>query len=277
MAMKKITIYGKGGIGKSTIVSNLSVIYALEGRKVLHVGCDPKADSTISICDRKSRSTVLDVLREKRKISEISEILMSGRHGIKCVESGGPPPGLGCAGRGILRTMEIFKELNLVEKGGYDIVLYDVLGDVVCGGFAAPLRIGFGEMVFIVVSEEGMAMYAANNIARIITEYAANGITLGGLIVNLRDNDTGRLALQRFAERLNTRILGYIPRDTLFRKAEMRNSTAAEMFPDSEAISILKDVAEKIYSMRPESLSVPTPMDNDEMIDFLRGGSEDSI
>mgnify|MGYP006284993625 CR=1 FL=1 len=273
--MRKLAVYGKGGIGKSTIVSNLSAVYAAGGKKVLQVGCDPKADSTIALCGRDGRKTVLDVLRDRRRISGIEEVLMNGRNGIDCLEAGGPKPGVGCGGRGILRMLEIMEESALLEKGAYDVVLFDVLGDIVCGGFAAPLKMGFGDIVLIVLSEEGMAMYAANNIARMVVEYAENGIALGGLIANIRNNDSDRAPLEEFARRLGTSILGFVPHDKLFKKAAKQCATVADIAPGSEPALLLGEIASTVAGLDPASLPPPSPMENDEMLDFIRNLDDD--
>ncbi len=273
--MKKITVYGKGGIGKSTIVSNLSAAYALGGAKVLQVGCDPKADSTLCLREHAAGHTVLDLTRERRRIKSASEMLMSGRLGIACVESGGPTPGLGCGGRGVLRMLELFEEFDLIGHGAYDIVLYDVLGDLVCGGFAAPLRLGFGELVVIVLSEEGMAMYAANNIAKIVTEYSANGVALGGLIANLRGTGEDIAAVHRLADTIGTSVLGVVPRSSLFKKAERARMTVVEMFPDSSEALLLRQIADKIAALDTSVLPAPTPISNEAMMDFIMSNTSD--
>lgn len=268
--MRKLAVYGKGGVGKSTIVSNLSAIYAMSGRKTLQIGCDPKADSTIALCGKESRRTVMDALRERRKVSNVSDVLLKGRLGIDCVEAGGPEPGVGCGGRGVLRMLEALEEIKLVSSGNYDVVIYDVLGDIVCGGFAAPLRLGLGEIVTIVISDEDMSVYAANNIAKMVVEYASNGIALGGLIANLKNNDADREWMEDFAGRIGTSIIGYVPRDRAFRKAMRAGMTVAEMAPDSEASASLRRIAEGIMEMRPAEIALPTPMGNEEIIDFLQ-------
>jgi len=268
--MKTITVYGKGGIGKSLVVSNLSILYAMRGNRVLHVGCDPKADSTFSLCDSTPRKTVIDALIKEPNNIDRDKIVMQGRHGIECVEAGGPRPGLGCGGRGVARTMEIFEDLNIIDENRYDIVLFDVLGDLVCGGFAAPLKHGFGDLVVILASEETMSLYAANNIARIVIEYAENGVALAGIIVNLRDNDTDRAPLLEFARKLNTRIIGFLPRSPLALQAELDGRTLAECFPNSDIVRELKNISDCILSISDEKHELPTPVENETFNSFIR-------
>ncbi len=264
--MERIVVLGKGGVGKSTIVSNLGVIYALDGLRVLNVGCDPKHDSSISLVPGNFIETFMEKqLRAREKgrdyLWDREELLVRGRLGIDCVEAGGPEPGVGCAGRGISLMLDAFMETNLLEQGAYDVCLFDVLGDVVCGGFAAPLRMGFGEKLLIVVSEELMSLYAANNIARAVKTYAANGVFLAGLAANVRDGRRDRSPLEHFAKMLDTRILEYIPRDPTVREAEYRGEqTAVELSPASPFSRALRSLAEKLLAMRGEDCPVPTPM-----------------
>ena len=176
--MERIAVYGKGGVGKSVVATALSVWYAQQGRAVLHVGCDPKQDSALRLTDGARLRSVLETLADHPQLTSVDSVLHEGRYGIRCCESGGPEPGVGCGGRGVARTLELLGELEVISGGQYDVVMFDVLGDVVCGGFAAPLRRGFAEKVVIVVSEEPMAMFAANNIARAIAR--RRGISGGG-------------------------------------------------------------------------------------------------
>jgi nitrogenase iron protein NifH len=224
--MERIVIFGKGGIGKSTISCGISASLAAGGKRVLHVGCDPKHDSTTALLRGKLIEPVIDRI-EKVKGVKAEDIVVRSPLGVDCVEAGGPAAGVGCGGRGITRMLEIFNEAELLDESKYDLALYDVLGDVVCGGFAAPLRKGIGEKVVIVTSEELMALYAANNIARAVVHYANNGIALAGLVVNLKDPNADRKVVERFAERINTRILAWIPRDPLIREAEYNRTKIA--------------------------------------------------
>lgn len=264
--MERIVVFGKGGIGKSTVASNLSALYALGGRKVLHVGCDPKHDSTVGLVDGNLIETFIErhartfSVRDIRQLKR-SELLFRGRLGIDCVEAGGPEPGVGCAGRGISLMLEAFEDLEVLEAGGYDICLFDVLGDVVCGGFAAPLRKGFAEKVVIVASEELMALYAANNIAKSVKTYSSNGVYLAGLVANLKDGEVDKARLERFARAIGTRILEFVPRDPSVREAEFsRKATAVEQAPNSPFSRAMKSLSEGILAVRKADCPVPTPM-----------------
>lgn len=266
--MESIVIFGKGGIGKSTIAANLSTVYALQGRRVLHVGCDPKHDSTLGLVEGGLIETFMEKygrvfgIRDNGQL-RASDLLVKGRLGIDCVEAGGPEPGVGCAGRGISLMLEAFQDLELLKSGAYDVGIFDVLGDVVCGGFAAPLRKGFAEKIVIVVSEELMALYAANNIAKSVRTYASNGVYLAGLVANLKDGEAGRERIERFAGLLGTRILEYVPRDPAVREAEFaRHKTVVERAPQSRFADSLRSLAAGILAVRKADCPVPTPMDD---------------
>ncbi len=274
--MEKIVIFGKGGIGKSTIAANLSYCYAKSGRKVLHIGCDPKSDSTLCLTHGKPAPTVIEQYFIKGAGIAADQIISSGIEGIDCVESGGPEPGVGCGGRGISLMIDIFTDLNIVGDGNYDVAIYDILGDVVCGGFAAPLRLGLGEKVIIVVSEELMSLYAANNIARAVKTYEQNGIVLAGLVLNLRDNTADTAHIEEFARRLNTNVIGTVRRDPLIRDALYEYKTVMEFAPESESASIFTSLANKILGVRTGEMSSPTPMDRagfDSFTKSISGGA----
>lgn len=258
--MEKIVIFGKGGIGKSTFATNVSASLAASGRRVLHVGCDPKHDSTVALLEGRMIEAVVDKIQRVQGVRP-EEIVTRSHLGIDCVEAGGPSAGVGCGGRGISRMVEIFQAAELIDDARYDVVIYDVLGDVVCGGFAAPLRKGVGDKVVIVASEELMALYAANNIARAVVHYAPNGIALAGIVFNLKDPDADREALERFARRINARVLGYVLRDPLVREAEYRRRTVVEHAPRSAIAQSYRGLAETMLECRSEDCPLPTPFD----------------
>ena len=231
--MRKVAIYGKGGIGKSTTTQNTVAALAEMGRRVLVVGCDPKADSTRLLLGGLAQRTVLDTLREEGEDVELDKVRKAGYGKTLCVESGGPEPGVGCAGRGIITAINLMEQL-----GGYetdvplDYVFYDVLGDVVCGGFAMPMREGKAQEIYIVCSGEMMAMYAANNICKGIRKFAdAGSVRLGGLICNSRMVDNERSMIEEFAKRLGTQMIHFLPRDNDVQRAEINKKTVIEWNP----------------------------------------------
>ena len=225
--MRQIAIYGKGGIGKSTTTQNTVAGLASIGKKVMIVGCDPKADSTRLILHAKAQNTVMDLVRELGTVEdlELEQVMKVGYGDVKCVESGGPEPGVGCAGRGVITAINFLEE-NGAYTPDLDFVFYDVLGDVVCGGFAMPIREGKAEEIYIVTSGEMMAMYAANNIAKGILKYAATGkVRLGGLICNSRNTDREDELIEALAAKLGTQMIYFVPRDNQVQRAELRRMT----------------------------------------------------
>lgn len=274
----KVAFFGKGGIGKSTIAANLSALAALDGLRVLHVGCDPKHDSTVALVERRDMVTFMDKLVTKfgsgqRAKWTVEDLISHGRLGVDCVEAGGPEPGVGCAGRGISLMLDTFAETKLLEEQDYDLVLYDVLGDVVCGGFAAPLRKGYAEKVVIVISEELMALYAANNIAKAVRTYASNGIFLAGLVANVRDSWSGPERLDQFAQALNTRILQVIPRDPVVREAEFAGQcTAVEHAPDAVFTQRMQGLQKELFRLGRDDCPAPTPLSDDDFYGLWRSG-----
>ncbi len=260
--MKKIALYGKGGIGKSTTASNLSAAFSEDGLKVCQIGCDPKNDSTRLLLGHICKQTVLDMVRDKDDDVEAADIVHSGYNGIKCVEAGGPEPGVGCAGRGIIVALEKLKSLEVITDE--DLILYDVLGDVVCGGFAVPIREGYATDIYIVSSGELMSLYAANNIAKGVKRFALRGgVRLGGIIGNSRNTPNERALLEEFAKRLHTQLIAFIPRDVVVNKAENNRQTVLQYAPESAQAEVYRQLSRDIMSN--ENLSVPTPMTFDEL------------
>ena len=249
--MLKIAIYGKGGIGKSTITANLSAAFASMGKRVIQIGCDPKADSTSRLLGGQECTSVLDLIRESESEDDITleDIVHEGYGGVLCVESGGPTPGVGCAGRGIITAFEKLEELDAYEYYKPDAVLYDVLGDVVCGGFAMPMRRQYADFVYIVTSGEKMSLFAARNIAMAIDNFKARRYAvLGGIILNRRNVENEEEIVRNLAEELETEITADIPRSEDIIKAENMDKTVIEAFPDSEISSVYLRLAEKIIS-----------------------------
>jgi nitrogenase iron protein NifH len=229
--MRKVAIYGKGGIGKSTTTQNTVAGLAEMGKKVMVVGCDPKADSTRLLLGGLAQKTVLDTLREEGEDVELDDVVKEGYAAVRCVESGGPEPGVGCAGRGIITSVNLLEQLGAYDEDEYDLdyVFYDVLGDVVCGGFAMPMREGKAEEIYIVVSGEMMAMYAANNICKGIVKFAeAGGIRLGGLICNSRKVDNESQMIEELAKKLGTQMIHFVPRDNMVQRAEINRKTVID-------------------------------------------------
>ncbi len=267
--MRQIAIYGKGGIGKSTTTQNTVAGLASLGKKVMIVGCDPKADSTRLILHAKAQTTVMDLVRDRGTVEdlELGDVLKTGYRDVKCVESGGPEPGVGCAGRGVITAINFLEE-NGAYTPDLDFVFYDVLGDVVCGGFAMPIRENKAEEIYIVCSGEMMAMYAANNIARGILKYAATGkVRLAGLICNSRNTDREADLIQALAKRLGTQMIHFVPRDNQVQRAELRRMTVIEYSPAHAQAEEYRSLARKIADNR--MLTVPTPLQMEELEDLL--------
>ena len=265
MALRQCAIYGKGGIGKSTTTQNLVAALAEMGKKVMIVGCDPKADSTRLILHSKAQNSVMELAAEAGSVEdlELEDVLSVGYGGIKCVESGGPEPGVGCAGRGVITAINF-----LEEEGAYDdeldFVFYDVLGDVVCGGFAMPIRENKAQEIYIVCSGEMMAMYAANNISKGIVKYANSGsVRLAGLICNSRQTDREDELIEALARMLGTQMIHFIPRANAVQHAEIRRMTVIEYDPTHKQADEYRQLARKIVDNK--KFVIPTPITMDEL------------
>jgi nitrogenase iron protein NifH len=261
--IKQIAIYGKGGIGKSTTTSNLSAALADMGYKVMQFGCDPKADSTNTLRDGSYIPTVLDLLRDKGKV-DAHEAIFEGYGGIYCVEAGGPAPGVGCAGRGIITAVQLLKQQNIFEELDLDYVIYDVLGDVVCGGFAVPIREGIAKHVFTVSSSDFMAIYAANNLFRGIQKYSnSGGALLGGVIANSVTSEYQRSIIDDFVARTNTQVMQYVPRSITVTQSELSGKTTIEGAPHSEQAKVYRELAKRVDA-HTES-TTPSPLDAQQL------------
>jgi nitrogenase iron protein len=267
--MRQCAIYGKGGIGKSTTTQNLVAALAEIGKKVMIVGCDPKSDSTRLILHAKAQNTIMSLAAEAGSVEdlELDEVLKVGYANIKCVESGGPEPGVGCAGRGVITAINF-----LEEEGAYDdeldFVFYDVLGDVVCGGFAMPIRENKAQEIYIVCSGEMMAMYAANNIGKGIVKYAnSGGVRLAGLICNSRNTDREDELIMALAAKMGTHMIHFVPRDNVVQRAEIRRMTVIEYDPGAKQADEYRQLARKIVDNK--NLVIPQPLTMDELEELL--------
>ena len=265
--IRQIAIYGKGGIGKSTTTQNLTAGLAESGKKIMVVGCDPKADSTRLLLGTLAQRTVLDTIRDRGNDVELSSIMREGFSGIKCVESGGPEPGVGCAGRGIITSIGLLEQLGAYTDD-LDFVFYDVLGDVVCGGFAMPIREGKAKEIYIIASGEMMALYAANNISKGIAKYAQKGVVrLGGIICNSRNVDRENELLEAFSKELGTQLIYYVPRDNVVQRAEINRKTVIEYAPEEHQSEEYRNLAKAIETNT--LFTIPKPMTQERLEEIL--------
>ncbi len=267
--LRQIAFYGKGGIGKSTTSQNTLAALAELGQRILIVGCDPKADSTRLILHSKNQDTILHLAAEAGSVEdlEVEDVMKVGYKNIRCVESGGPEPGVGCAGRGVITSINFLEENGAYE--GIDYVSYDVLGDVVCGGFAMPIRENKAQEIYIVMSGEMMAMYAANNISKGILKYAnSGGVRLGGLVCNERQTDLELELAEALAAKLGTTLIHFVPRDNVVQHAELRRMTVIEYAPKSKQADEYRTLAKKIHENKGNGV-IPTPITMDELEDLL--------
>ncbi len=268
--MKKVAIYGKGGIGKSTTTQNTVAALAEMGKKVMVVGCDPKADSTRLLLNGLAQRTVLDTLRDEGEEVDLADIRREGFRHTLCTESGGPEPGVGCAGRGIITSINLLEQLGAYSADqGIDYVFYDVLGDVVCGGFAMPIREGYAEEIYIVASGEYMALFAANNISKGIKKFAARGYArLAGIVCNSRMVENERELVEEFAKRINTKLIHFVPRSKDVQRAEINKMTVIDFDNTLPQAAEYVQLASKIQAN--DNFTVPTPISQDELEELMK-------
>jgi nitrogenase iron protein NifH len=267
--MRTFCVYGKGGIGKSTVVSNMAAALAENNTKIMVMGCDPKADTTRNLMGYRI-PTILDAFRERGPDEmRLEDIVFQGYNGVCCAESGGPEPGVGCAGRGVITAADMLSRMGAFKTINPEVVIYDVLGDVVCGGFAMPLRNGLADDVYIVTTCDPMSIYAANNICKGIKRFAERGeVFLGGIIYNGRSAVDEPSIIDGFARRLGTRVVGRIPMSDLIPRSEIRHKTVVEYAPDSEIAETFRKLGRSIIENK--NKVVPEPLSDDELNEINR-------
>jgi nitrogenase iron protein NifH len=268
--MRMMAFYGKGGIGKSTVVTNLSVLFARDGARVLQFGCDPKSDSCYSLVEGR----VVTVMEQWQEVGEaelrLEHCLMKTRYGVDCIEVGGPAPGSGCGGRGITKAFELVGDPDDLRER-YDIILFDVLGDVVCGGFSAPMRAGYAREIYLVTSGELRSLFAANNISQAVVKHAGNAVRLGGIVGNLRGSPGETDRIDKLAGLIGSSVVHTIPKSQDIVEAELKRMPLVEMRGDSLASEAFAALHQRIRELRPSHLHIPRPLVRSEFDWYFRG------
>jgi len=277
--MKQIAIYGKGGIGKSTAATHLSYAIANQGKTVLQVGCDPQSDSTANLLTEFPKP-ILDVLAandfEYEDISVLDILVQSklpfdNGGSVFCTEAGGPEPGVGCGGKGVIEAIKTLQHLEVFAELQPSLVIYDILGDVVCGGFSQPIRDGFADEVYIVTSGELEALYQAVNVMGAVRRFSTrSGAKLGGLVVNLRGMKDEQQIVTDFAERLGTHVIAMIPFSQLIKECSGAAKTVFEEHPESLEAEEYRRLAATIMNGDCD-LTIPGTMTFEELYEWWSG------
>lgn len=271
--MRMMAFYGKGGVGKSTVVTNLSVLFARQNKRVLQFGCDPKSDSCYNLVGGRIITVMDEWLRRGEADLRLDHFLMKGAGGVDCIEVGGPAPGSGCGGRGITKAFELVGEPETLGRS-YDVVLFDVLGDVVCGGFSAPMRSGYAREVYIVTSEELRSLYAANNISQAVNACARDGVRLCGLVGNLKSGPEGAVMIEKLADAMDSRLLLSIPRDQTVQRAELGRMPCVEFDAACPASLAFSELYQKIVHLKPETMPAVRPLARAEFDELFMSAAE---
>ncbi|MBN2535553.1 MAG: AAA family ATPase [Spirochaetales bacterium] len=269
--MRQIAFYGKGGIGKSTTTSNISAALSDLDFTIMQIGCDPKSDSTKNLTGGIYLNTILDTVHNNKNDREIKaeDFIIKGYNNVICCEAGGPEPGVGCAGRGVITAIQVLQDFDIFNRYNPDFVFFDVLGDVVCGGFAMPIRQGYAEEIYVITSGEIMSLFACNNIFKGIVKFAKTGVSrVGGIILNSRNTEKEVPILEEFARKTNTNLLHVIPRDNIVYKCEIEGKTVIEGAPDSDQAQCYRALAEKIIDNKRRD--IPEPMQTPEFYDWIK-------
>jgi nitrogenase iron protein NifH len=272
--VRQIALYGKGGCGKSTVASNLAVCFQEAGKKVMQMGLSPKTDSTVFLLGGKPQTQ--NILEYARTVgvdaANIYDVIIKGTKGIWCAEAGGPEPAEGCAGRGAALALELLTRYDVFAELQVDMVIYDVIADVVCGGFSMPMRGGYAEEVYLVTSGELMALYSANNISFAIADLANSGVPvrIGGIINNQRGVAKEKELTEEFGKMINVPVIGHIPRDPAVQKSESMGGTVMEKLPDSPLAECYRNIAKEILKRSPQDATIPTPIDLQSIMNLLR-------